>query len=35
MTKRQAVLAGIVAFIVLPGPGWVFVVTVLALRGCA
>ena len=35
MTKRQAVIAGIVAFIVLSGPGWVVLVTVLALRGCA
>ena len=35
MTRKQAVIAGIVAFIVLSGPGWVLIVTVLALRGCA
>ena len=35
MTRKQAVIAGIVAFIVLAGPGWVVLVTILALRGCA
>lgn len=35
MTRKRAIITGIIALIVLPGPGWVVLVTILALRGCA